>query len=401
MELLFKKLKKTATTILRVVLAVASIVLLFSIIVWVFAPSYKFPAKKGFEGQEWYNPYLGLDSAKWYAASLHIMPKGGNIFKGSNYEVENKILSFYRSKSITYPSISDKHSIKIADATDKLNFNSYEHGFNLLGQNRLIIGGADMKFFDYPIYLSTGQSQSMIHKNRPIAEIVVLSGITKYSVSAFSKLTDYDLLEISDNSESVIKRWDIALSAGRAAFMLAAKRENPIKDQSSIMNAVTMIPVAPRDFQLIYGALRDGMSYGLYRNQSRSLDQFVIDSLPRLTSLILKGDTASIVFSKSMGKIEIYTDGGVNSLSVANTSTVDYKIPSEASYVRFYAQDLEGNEYLLNPIVRSIDGKKPVIIGADINKSMMLLKRVIFLVLLAAGYLYLKKSNFIARFKTK
>jgi hypothetical protein len=104
------------------------------IIVWVFAPSYKFPAKKRFEGQEWYNPYLGLDSAKWYAASLHIMPKGGNIFKGSNYEVENKILSFYRSKSITYPSISDKHSIKIADATDKLNFNSYEHGFNLLGQ---------------------------------------------------------------------------------------------------------------------------------------------------------------------------------------------------------------------------------------------------------------------------
>jgi hypothetical protein len=167
------------------------------------------------------------------------------------------------------------------------------------------------------------------------------------------------------------------------------------------MNAVTMIPVAPRDFQLIYGALRDGMSYGLYRNQNRSLDQFVIDSLPRLTSLTLKGDTASIVFSKSMAKIEVYTDGGANSLAATNISTVDYKIPSEVSYVRFYAQDLEGNEYLLNPILRSIDGKKPMLIGADLDKTMMLFKRIVFLVLLAAGYLYLKKSNFIARFKTK
>jgi|GEM_PF-4718986 len=401
MELLFKKLKKTAKTTFRVVLAVLSIVLLFSIIVWIFAPSYKFPPKKVFEGKEWYNPYLGLDSAKWYAASLHIMPKGGSIFKSSNYENESKILSYYKSKGVTYPVISDKLSVRVTNASDSLNFHSYEHGFNLLGQNRLIIGAADMKFFDYPIYLSTSQSQSMIHKNRPIAEIVVLSGITKYSKGAFSKLTDYDLLEIPDNSESVIKRWDIALSAGRAAFMLAAKPENPLKDQTTIMNAVTMIPVAARDFQLIYGALKDGMSYGLYRNQSKSLDQFVIDSLPRLISLTLKGDTASILFSKSMAKIEVYTDGGANSISVTNTSAVDYKIPSEVSYVRFYAQDLEGNEYLLNPLLRSIDGKKPVIIGADINKSMMLLKRVIFLVLLAAGYLYLKKSNFIARFKTK
>ncbi len=401
MELLFKKLKKTATTTFRVVLAVLSIVLLFSIIVWIFAPSYKFPEKKGFDGKEWYNPYLGLDSAKWYAASLHIMPKGGSIFKSSNHENESKILSYYKSKGVTYPVISDKLSVRVTNASDSLNFHSYEHGFNLLGQNRLIIGAADMKFFDYPIYLSTSQSQSMIHKNRPIAEIVVLSGITKYSKGAFSKLTDYDLLEISDNRESSIKRWDIALSAGRAAFMLAAKRENPIKDQSSIMNAVTMIPVAPRDFQLIYGALRDGMAYGLYRNQSRSLDQFVIDSLPRLTSLTLKGDTASIVFSKSMAKIEVYTDGGANSLAATNISTVDYKIPSEVSYVRFYAQDLEGNEYLLNPILRSIDGKKPMLIGADLDKTMMLFKRIVFLVLLAAGYLYLKKSNFIARFKTK
>lgn len=102
-----------------------------------------------------------------------------------------------------------------------------------------------------------------------------------------------------------------------------------------------------------------------------------------------------------MAKIEVYTDGGVNSLSVANTSTADYKIPSEVSYVRFYAQDLEGNEYLLNPILRSIDGKKPMLIGADLDKTMMLFKRIVFLVLLAAGYLYLKKSNFIARFKTK
>lgn len=181
---------------LKSILVILLAVLLICVLTFIGVPVYRFAPGGSFSGKHIYNPYAGIDSAKWFKANFHAhqreKPK-------CNYTAD-EMLAVYRANGYDIMSISDHQHINRAQSDRPGFIPTYEHGFGLNRYHQLMMGAEKVSYRDYPLMLTQSQMQFMLHWLKPQTRILVLNhpGQTRIiDHEIYGRLRGYDLLEIN------------------------------------------------------------------------------------------------------------------------------------------------------------------------------------------------------------
>lgn len=400
MRILLDILKRIGIFIAGIVITVISIALLFCFVVWATVPVYEFPEPGKFKGSEWYNPYEGLDSLNWYKANFHAhCKKWGGITNGKD-NTSTDVFEAYRELGYEFATLSNYQSITEKAECGFPYVPAQEYGINLLKTHLLLIGSRAPVYIDQPFIQGVNTKQHRINKNREDNEVIVLAhpswgnGFTKRDMK---RLGGYDLIEVLNHFKNSIEYWDIALSTGHPAFLLASDDTHNVFKNSDLSRKITMVPHSAEYADFIYSTLRNGATYGINAtaesiHEPREAKVKRIDSYPKPISISESGDTVRIALSSKVAEIRFIGDGGEILKKENGTSSSFFAATENQSYIRIEADTEDGSLLLFNPLLRSEDGSKPEMpqISKSVWKSNT--KTAILILGLIIVYLYVRRK---------
>ncbi len=400
MEMFVHILKRAGMYLAGLVIAVLSIVIIFSLFVWARTPVYDFPEPAKFHGENWYNPYNGLDSVKWYKANFHAhSDRWGKIANGRNNSPA-EVFNAYREMGYEFMTLSNYQSITEEALSGYPFVPAQEYGINILKTHLLFIGSYDPVYIDQPFVQGANMKQDRINRNRKYNEIIALAhpkwegGFTEKDMT---KIGGYDLIEVLNSFKNSIDYWDIALSSGHPAFLLASDDTHDVFKNRDLSRKVTMVPHSAKYARFIYSTLRNGASYGIdvsrdVINESRAVKAERVASYPVPKAISVKDDSLSIVLSSPAAEIRFIGDGGKLLHKVQDSDNAGYSITDDETYVRIEAGLEDGGLLLFNPVLRSEDGSKPDMPYVEKSAWKTNLKIGIIIACLAAAYLYARSK---------
>ncbi|NLA16008.1 MAG: hypothetical protein GX877_05680, partial [Bacteroidales bacterium] len=230
---------------------VAGLLLLF---LWLRQlPLYKPTGAIPFEGPYWYNPYQEVHpGGQWLRANFHAHSNAwGFVTSGRKNTVED-IVCKYDSLGYDIIGISDYHRITnpfaAGDAAGtprgRLFVPVYEHGYNVMKTHQGAIGARKVYWNDYILPQTWSQKQHIIRKLKEKSRLVVLhhpAWMGGYSKKDMRSLTGYDLFEVLNDFWISEELWDVALSAGRPALLIAGDDAHNVFKQTDLARDLTMI----------------------------------------------------------------------------------------------------------------------------------------------------------------
>ena len=299
-----------------------------------FAPVYQFAKPSPFSGEKLLNPYQNINPSDWIALSV----EGRASVRQPSKLIHDSYSVFAESQKIV------KHENTVP---------SYTHGFNFFKTRQLCIGSKEVLWIDLPLYQTSGHKQWIIDRLVPFNEIVVLEN-PGYSFDNLKKLSNYNLLEISNGKTISLAEWDTALSAGHRAYLLSDSRL-----KSGVSAGFTMVYAPNQGQDEIVHALKNGISYGVTVPPKepvlRDNGGAKLESLSTLRKVDLKNDSLTIVLSKEAAAIRfIRQDGKVVKTGYA-TDSAFYVIQPHDQYIRTEVDFKDGTVYYLNPVTRYSD----------------------------------------------
>ena len=156
---------------------------------------------------------------------------------------------------------------------------------------------------------------------------------------------------------------------------------------------ITMIPLEPSKYELVYDTLKQGSAYGITVPHSiaalnRDEKLKVLESHPQLISLQVDDNgLINIKLNRNVDKITFTSDNGVEKAAFENTDNASYKFMNDESYIRATAYfDNESIAYF-NPVIRTSDGLKPNMPEISLNYPLTIIK-YLFSIILAACIVY-------------
>ena len=336
--------------ILPVCIAIAGIFQYF------FSAKYKFGYKAPFSGENWYNPYAGNQiNRKWVKANFHTHSRCWWGITNGIGEPED-IYKLYKQYGYGNVSVSNYHQ---TSTSDKLS--AYEHGFNLLKTHQLVFGDPNISWGDYVFPQSLSNKQETIYglKHDPDALVVLNHPKIRegYSVSDFSQLTGFDLIELLHPSGTATDYWDSALAVGNPVFSIGSDDLHDFRDLTKLGQNCTVLPDWAIRKEAILKALRTGNSYSMKMClvpgetvQHRLLR--LKNSYPVLESADLDDADYKVRFSETADSVLFISEGSQVRMQSANSAMAAYTLRAQDRYIRVEAFFPNGISIYLNPVFR-------------------------------------------------
>jgi hypothetical protein len=371
------------------------------------APIYTFEQPKPFAGDQWYNPYSGMDSTHWRKANFHFHTREwGGITAGSG-NTNEEFWRVYKSLGYDAPMISNYLRISEYNKDSAWYLGVYEHGLGVRKKHQILIGSHQVLWRDYSFFQNLSHRQHIIDLLREQNEIVALAHPgwdNGYPASRIGMLSNYDMLESLDGNYRSIPQWDSALSSGRPVWLLADDDAHDITDPGEIGICVTFINAPENRAADLIGALKAGRSYGVDVSRERTETweekiRYHTKLMPSVRAVELRNDTLRVRVSDPAMKIEFIGQGGRVRKEAANATGSWYVLQPEDTYIRtqiqFYNPKGEpGTKFYLNPVIRYKGGNPVNVPTAVVNTERTWIFRVMSfgsLLLLAAVIIRMRK----------
>ena len=314
---------------------------------------YDFEKGQPFSGEHFYNPYENMDSS-WLKANMHAHSKSFNGFANGENTTE-EMHGRYQGLGYDIDILTNYNQLEHRSSSDRLNFPSYEHGFNIGMVHQLVINAEKVKPFDFPLFQLRSHKQHNINRLKQKNNLIVLAHPkwkNGHSMSDLQYLYNYDLIEgISERANS-IRNWDAALSSGHWVWVVGNDDAHDFSDRHSGV-VWTMINGNGGSGEDVLQNLRNGNHY--------ATKGWVGQKMYELSALQVLGNKLQLKLNVPVDSIILKSDQGKIVKTTTNSDTISYVIQSENTYVRAEIFETESwNDYTktyLNPIVRSADGK--------------------------------------------
>jgi len=207
-----------------------------------------------------------------------------------------------------------------------------------------------------------------------------------YKPEDFKYLSGYDLLEILNGYRNSIAHWDSALSAGKPALLMADDDMHDIADPGEPSRRLVEVNSPDNQRGNICSALREGRALGVEikmpDDESFKGKAMRLDSLPMITSVRIIGDTLKIAVNRKAMEFRFYGQSGKYLGKNSHTFHGSYILKPEDTYVRAVLiyptpNDSEGITLYLNPVMRTPDGKRPLLVPAIVDTLSTWVHRIV------------------------
>lgn len=421
----------------RAVALLLSIILTFVVLLVFllhsYTPVYQFRSPTPFEGRYVYNPYAQTDSTfaptKW---------RKGNFHAHTTWDVNGdyttqEFVDTYRRAGYNIIGIAEHQRLNL-ELSDRESFiPTYEHGFTMSNFHQTMLGATGVSWYEYPVtwfnapiqHLTASQMQHLFHILKPQARLIAFNHperLRMVSDSVFSRLNGYDLWELNPSRDQGAPLWDIALSSGHYAPMIANDDAHSITNRGSwFQRSFTMVGSPTPDAKSILVALRAGRSYGVYipseintfethhdfpkviditferiitTPDSSRLDttaQNTVQTTARTGEQVSQDHRLTVTVEGRPQRIDFIGQGGVVRHSVADSSNASYTFAPEDTYIRTEIFYPSGIVLSLNPLARTEDGAYPDPTAAPIFNMWLTLLNMLFCIAVAIGLWFLIK----------
>ncbi|RLD58975.1 MAG: hypothetical protein DRI97_02115 [Bacteroidetes bacterium] len=347
--------------------------LLFLIIILAFiftlkyltAPYYVFPDPKPFSGDQFFNPYEGIDSNYWRKGNFQIQSEAWMGVTDGRKNTNEAIDSIYSLLDYDVIAISDYQKINRYGEENDIFVPVYEHGYGIFKNHHVMIGAERVVWKDYPFIHTIHHKQHVLNALRSTSELVFIAH-PKYTggwiPDDMTWVTNYDGIEVLNGFRVSLAHWDAALSAGKNMRILSDDDAHDITNINELGRYATFIysPVPHGDS--IVSAMKAGKAFGadIYRVWGEPMDEKLekAHNLPKLSKVELKGDTLVVTVNKTAAEISFVGQGGVLLDSIRDVKEARYVIRDTDSYVRTEIEFPNLTTYYLNPVIR-YDGGDP------------------------------------------
>jgi len=365
--------------IARFLAIVLILIFLFIGFLYIWSPIYQYPKRKPFSGNIFYNPYQSIDSTNWRKSNLHVHSRAWGGMTDGRVNTSSQVWDFYRHLGYQTIAVSNYQTIDRLNETLKSYVPVYEHGYGFTKNHQLCIGAREVDWLDYPFWQSLHNRQYIINRLKPQVQLLSINhpGFSRgVRPEDFSKLAGYDLIEVLNGFRISVPHWDSALSAGRPAFLIANDdTRNAWKSRKS-GKTFTVYNAPSNNRNDLIRALKTGCAYGVYvqlpENETFVANKNRFLNMPVIQELRLEDGLLTFVMDSDASEIRFIGQDGRTLNTVQNARTASYKIKDDDTYIRtevvFVGESAGyGLTYYLNPVIRTIDGKRPAMPEAHVN----------------------------------
>lgn len=363
-------MKKFFRFIIFTLLATVTFVVMLAALVHTYSPIYIFREPTPFVGGKIYNPYHGMDSVRWYKGNFH----GHTNFDVDTIYTTAQFVDAYRATGYNIIGVADHQSIN-REVGDREGFiPTYEHGYNMANFHQGMIGAESVSIYESPLMwlrwpyrlLTVSQMQRTFDVLRPDAKLLVFNHPERLRLvpdDIFNKLNNYDLWELNPDRADGAPLWDMALSSGHYAPMLASDDAHSYKNRLSwFQSSFTMVGAPSTDSTAVLSAIARGCSYGVRLPEELNTPQ-THASFPRLKYIGLVGADSVVIELDSAGgvpeRIDFIGQDGRVLQSDRGVLTARCVFSPEQSYIRVEAHYPHDIVLTFNPFARSADGAVP------------------------------------------
>jgi len=343
-------------------------------------PLYKPALEDPFSGQYWYNPYEQVHpGGRWLRANFHAHSNAGGFFTNGRKNTREDIVLKYDSLGYDIIGISDyQHitdSLALAGAgtpsAPRLYIPVYEHGFNVLKTHQSSIGARKVYWNDFILPQTWSQKQHILNRLQERAALVALNHpawMGGYSQRDVRRLSGYHLFEVLNDFWISEGLWDVALSSGKPAMLIAGDDAHNVFKPTDLARDLTMIfsnslPGTSCPPKTVYRALETGAAYGIEVTRRVARGSVVqkracLDAMPVLQSCRIKGDSLVVVLTGRARQFNFIGQDGAFLKSVPGTAdgaadSAFYILQAQDRYVRVKISLPDSSHLYLNPVMRT------------------------------------------------
>lgn len=336
----------------KIVLLIVSIVESIALFPYLLSTYYNFPLNKSFTGNILFNPYQTIDSsARFIKANFHAHSREySGVTDGHSSEQE--LFAGYKAMKYDVVGLSNYQTINQTFSADSGYVPLYEHGYNAWKRHHVCIGANEVTWWDYILFQSIHQKQDMIFRLKPTMDVVAIAHPkfrNSFEPDDFTKLTDYNCIEVLNHYRTSDEAWDSALSTGHPAWIVADDDSHNVAAEGETGVCWTMIAANPvRDE--ITKALKEGRAYGVQGKNGQNQN--------KLKSFETKGLLCTVRCDSIADSIQFIGQGGKVASVAILTDCASYSFGNNDTYVRLKIFT-KGSVMWLNPIFRTADGTIP------------------------------------------
>lgn len=369
-------------------LFILALVMIF-VMIYLWAPVYKFAQPVSFKGNKIFNPYASMDSNNWRKANFHMHSRMAGGVTDGRMNTSQAIFSTYQRLGYNVFSISDYMRINSYKQENQTYIPAYEHGYGIWKNHQLCIGSNGVSFLDYPFGQSLNDKQHIINVLKKKNDIVAIAHPEfrkGYSPNDFRYLRNYDLLEALNHYRFSLRQWDAALSSGYPAYILASDDAHDINKPGEVGRCVTFINASSTKTGDIISGLKAGNAYGVsvgrYKNETVDSIVSTAINIPKVSDIKVRNDSLFVSVNAKAEAFRFISQDGKLRTSVKNSAKAVYPINRADTYVRteilFAGKHVADSITIyLNPVYR-YDGAKPVKPSSpEINTPITLVCRII------------------------
>jgi hypothetical protein len=187
-------------------------------------------------------------------------------------------------------------------------------------------------------------------------------------------LRGYDLIEALSNFKNSLELWDAALSSGNPVFLIADDDAHNLDKPNDYGRVATVIHSANTAEDSLLSALKKGSAYGLVvqtpEGDSHEAKAKRFKKLPQMLAHTVANDSVHLQFSDSIRELKAVGQDGKVLLDLAlnnQSSSYTFALTDVSHFVRFEVKMKDGSKIYTNPIIRSADGKIPVVFQAGVD----------------------------------
>jgi hypothetical protein len=350
---------------LKGLLFVIAVLLFIFTLKYLTAPFYIFPEPKPFSGEQFFNPYEGIDSLHWRKGNFQIQSQAWFGITDGRVNTNEGIDSVYSLLGYDAITISDYQKINRYGEERDSYIPVYEHGYGIYKNHHVMIGADRVVWKDYPLIHNLHHKQHMMNVLRPTSELVFIAH-PKYAggwiPDDLTWITNYDGIEVLNGFRESFKHWDAALSSGKNMRILANDDAHDIFNINELGRYATLMWSPSTNGDSMVSAMKQGKAIGvsIWRpwGESWEIKMEKHHNLPSLTKVDLTGDTLEVAVSKEASTFRFIGQGGVALDSAKNTKEARYVIQDKDTYVRTEIVFPNRTAFYLNPVIR-YDGGDP------------------------------------------
>ena len=320
-------------------------------------PVYEYAPKQPFSGQSIFNPYADFASAIPLKANFHAHSAAwGGLTAGNN--AAEAVLEHYRYLDYDIPVISNYQSISRHNHEYPLYIPTYEHGYGIFKFHLLCIGADRVIWHDFPLWNTIDNKQYILDRCQSIARVVVICHptFTKFlSLEDISRLSNYDLIEVTRGTRLTTEHWDAALSAGRLVFGMSNDDSKCLSREQDYLRRYNLVFVREQTVENVYQSLQNGKIIAILVPVAHDLEQRreISKSVKELLDNIdFDQDTLSVSLNHPAKRIAFIGQNGTVRKEQHDTEQGEYVFTPEDTYIRTEIEFHSGIIFLLNPLVR-------------------------------------------------